>query len=543
MPAKAIRTWPDTVPPPSRTLAWPVLEWMATYLVQPDGPHAGEPFKLTREQMRVVLRLYAIDAKGRFLYRRAVLRRAKGWGKSPFLAAIAAAELCGPVRFDGFGRNKLPKAVPHPAPWVQVAAVAASQTRNTMVVFPGLFSDQAVETFGLDIGKEIIHSRAGGRIEAVTSSPRVLEGGRPTLVICDETSHWVASNEGHAMAEAIRRNAAKARDGAARVVETTNAHLIGEGSVAESTYEAARKAGWRLAGVYYDALEAPAVDLVDLEAVRKAVELARGDSTWVDIDRVTAEIADPTTPATVARRYFLNQVCEPQAEEWLAPGAWAACAAPGPIPDGSRIVIGFDGSFSGDSTAVVGVTCEKPPHVAVLGCWERPDNAPADWRVPVLAVEETIRAAARTYDVAEICADPYRWARSLEVLADEGLPVVEFPQSTPRMVPATTRFAEAVADHQLTHADDERLTRHVHNAVLRVDSRGPRLAKPTKWSPRRIDLAVAAVMALDRAAVNEPPHRITVAHMEITPEKVAAAARKRQAYIDSILAKARERGR
>ena len=78
--------------------------------------------------------------------------------------------------------------------------------------------------------------------------------------------------------------------------------------------------------------------------------------------------------------------------------------------------------------------------------------------------------------------------------------MTEFPQSAARMVPATQRFAEAVANRQLTHSGDERLRRHVANAVLKVDSRGPRLSKPSKWSPRRIDLAVAAVMALERAA-------------------------------------------
>ena len=39
------------------------------------------------------------------------------------------------------------------------------------------------------------------------------------------------------------------------------------------------------------------------------------------------------------------------------------------------------------------------------------------------------------------------------------------------------------------------------NAVLREDARGARLAKEHKDSRRRIDAAVAAVMAHDRAAV------------------------------------------
>jgi len=51
----------------------------------------------------------------------------------------------------------------------------------------------------------------------------------------------------------------------------------------------------------------------------------------------------------------------------------------------------------------------------------------------------------------------------------------------------------------VTHDGDKRLARHVANAVLRVDSRGSRLQKEHKDSKRRIDLAVAAVMAHSRA--------------------------------------------
>ena len=67
------------------------------------------------------------------------------------------------------------------------------------------------------------------------------------------------------------------------------------------------------------------------------------------------------------------------------------------------------------------------------------------------------------------------------------------------MTPATARFYEAVVNGVLTHFGDSRLARHIGNAVLREDARGARLAKEYRDS-RRIDAAVAAVMAHDRAA-------------------------------------------
>ena len=69
------------------------------------------------------------------------------------------------------------------------------------------------------------------------------------------------------------------------------------------------------------------------------------------------------------------------------------------------------------------------------------------------------------------------------------------------MGPATSRFYAAVIDRLLTHDGSSALHRHVANAVLKQDSRGARLAKEHKDSRRRIDAAVAAEMAHDRACV------------------------------------------
>jgi len=43
---------------------------------------------------------------------------------------------------------------------------------------------------------------------------------------------------------------------------------------------------------------------------------------------------------------------------------------------------------------------------------------------------------------------------------------------------------------------------------LKVDSRGQRIVKESVRSDRKIDLAVAAVMAFDRASVVEPTYDV-----------------------------------
>ncbi|MFJ5066542.1 hypothetical protein ACIQC7_09010 [Kitasatospora sp. NPDC088556] len=79
---------PNGVPHPSRSLGYQIIRWAQTYILQPDGERAGEPFRFTAEQLRFVLWMYAIDDKGRWLFRSAALRRAKGWGLARHLFSL-----------------------------------------------------------------------------------------------------------------------------------------------------------------------------------------------------------------------------------------------------------------------------------------------------------------------------------------------------------------------------------------------------------------------------------------------------------------------
>lgn len=175
-----------------------------------------------------------------------------------------------------------------------------------------------------------------------------------------------------------------------------------------------------------------------------------------------------------------------------------------PVP-GEELIIGFDGSFSNDATAIVGwfLGSEKP-HLDIIGIWEKPVDESDNWFVPIAEVESAIIETYRNpnYSTREIVFDPARWNRTFMVLDEEGLPVVMYPNSAERLVPATQKFFEAVMNGSFTHSGHEALNRHIGNAVTKTSSRGLMIAKST--SKKKIDAAVAAIFSYDRATVPKP---------------------------------------
>jgi phage terminase large subunit-like protein len=217
-----------------------------------------------------------------------------------------------------------------------------------------------------------------------------------------------------------------------------------------------------------------------------------------------AEVFDferETLPEHDYRRFRLGQWTT-AASAWLPYGAWDDRMTTRELAPGETIWVGFDGSYSGDSTALV--ACTADGFVQVLGCWENPGRK--GWRVPRDAVDAAVAAAFATYDVREMLCDPPYWAREIADW-EKRYPgkVIEFPTYVrARMAPACSTFYAGVVEGKLTHQDDPRLARHVSNAVVRSSPMGDLITKADKDSPAKIDLAVAAVIAYSRAVLAAP---------------------------------------
>jgi phage terminase large subunit-like protein len=246
----------------------------------------------------------------------------------------------------------------------------------------------------------------------------------------------------------------------------------------------------------YREFSAPVGCRVDDELAWRVANPALYDFLAVDAMRAVLR----TTRESTFRRQRLGQWVF-GSEEWITQTQWRACADTGlQLPDGAEVCLGLDGSFNGDSTALVAVTTEEPRFLEVVELWERPERDP-EWQLAIADVEEVVHVACSRFKVRELALDYNRWAASAQNFQRAGIMVLSFPpQSGSRMIQATTRFGEAIINKLLTHSGDSRLTRHVANSVLRVTSSGPRLAREHGSSGLRpISLAVAAVMAYDRA--------------------------------------------
>ena len=498
------------------SLGYALVSWIETHLVHGPGDIEGEPVVLDDEFAAFIVRVYAVDASGKRAVRRAVLSRPKGRAKSELAAFIAVAEAVGPVRFSHFAaagevspwgyqyEEGEPVGQPVKRPEILCFATEFGQAGNTYdaVRFMCQQSERLREAVpGIDVGLTRIILPGGGQITPESAADSSKDGGKSTFVVFDETHLWVLPRLKR-LHQVVLRNLLKRKIASGWAFETTTMYAPGEQSVAEGTHEYAKAvAEGRVsdAGLLFDHKQAaakfdPKFKTHRMDGLREVYGPA---AEWMDLQAIADSYEDPQTSPAEWERYWFNRPVSLQGQ-WLGQSAWDECQVARSIPDGADVVLALDGSFSGDSTALVVVEMGEFPHVDVAGHWEKPPGA-LEWRVDILEVEAQIRTACLRWQVREITADPHLWARSLQILHDDGLPVTEFPQSPARMTPATKRTTDMVNTRSMTHSGNAALTRHVSNAVLKNDSRGTRLMKETRGSDRRIDLAVAMVMGIERA--------------------------------------------
>lgn len=509
--------WKPSEPGERPTLGYDIIDWISANLAAPDRADY-EPFELTNEQAQFVLRFYEIDLDtGKRLIRRAVLSRSRGWGKSPFLASIAAAEALAPVVPDGWDADGRPVGKPWASirtPLVQVAAVSEVQTKNSWSPLLEMIRGGPVmdEYPGLEPMETFINLPAG-RIEPITSSAQTVKGNRAVFAILDQTEEWTKSNGGHRLSQVMATNATKV---GGSTIESPNAYIPGMDSVAERTANAyavmVEKRTRMPKGLLYDHREAPGdTDTTDRKSLLSGLAFAYGDSAekqggWVDLDRIVAAMWDGDADPQVARADYLNQITH-ASDSWISQPEWVGCAdATKVVDDDDAVVLGFDGSRKRargvtDATALIGCRVSDG-HLFEVEVWEQPKGV-LDWEIPTGAVDATVRSTFRRMHVVGMFADPALWEsyiaqweadfhKQLKVKATQNHPIRWAHFQDRMIVTATAQLHSAIVDGEMTHDASGVITRHVLNARRR---NAGHIGKAFADSPDKIDAAVAAILA------------------------------------------------
>ena len=494
---------------PEHTLGWEIARWCSDYL-EPLGADQ-DVFEFTLEQLRIVLWWYAVDDEGKFIYRRrGVLQRIKGWGKDPLLAVLCLVEAFGPSRFAGWGSDGEPVGRRCPQALVQIFALKQEQTSNTFDMFHVLVGDKMRAKYGADVKLQIVRGcNNTARIEVKTSSFRSTEGNRCTFALLNETQHWLPQNNGQKLKNTVEGNTTKMKS---RYLAITNAYKPGEGSVAEDDREGFMKSLEGLTtetDVFYDSLEAPDDTPLDERVFKVLYNAVRGDSVWCDADEAWRSVLNPSRPTSESRRMYLNQVWQPEGNLYSS-AEWKRIERKATLDPGDRIVLGFDGGKSDDSTALIAIRVSDGLMVPLL-LEEKPLDLAGDWEVDRERVDSMVHRCFRDYDVVGFYADVALWEsyihewtldygeRLVARASDRGPIAWDMRGSRKRTVNLHEAFMAAILDGKVSHGGSRELSasfrRHVLNVLRKDTPYGVSFMKAGRESKKKIDMYAAAMLA------------------------------------------------
>jgi phage terminase large subunit-like protein len=465
-------------PSQSSTSDGPVVcDFAQTFLHVSKGRDAGRRLELVDWQSWLMSQLYERRVDGRLRYRRALVGLPRKNGKSLLGSVVALNGLVegglGAEVYSAAGDRQQARIVFNEAKW---------QVQNS----PALAGICKVY-------RDAIEVPATGAIYRVLSSDAKLQQGlNPSTVVFDEL---------HVQ----------------RTDDLWDALTLGSGARVDPLVVGITTAGYDFDTIcgrlYQYGKQVAAGDVVDASFGFWWWEATEGCSVfdrdaWSEsnpnlelglLDVEDMDVSSKQTGESAFRRYRLNQWVR-ALESWLPAGAWEQGNEPAVGFDPERPVwVGLDMALKHDSIAVVIAQPQEDGRIVTRARIWMPDSG----RLEVAAVEHYLRDVHQRFDVVEFAYDPAYFQRSAEILADDGLPMVEFPQSRQRMVPACGHAYELIVAGKVLHDGSPVYTDQVLSAAQRMTDDGWRLSKGK--SRRKIDAAIALVIALDRATMRYNP--------------------------------------
>lgn len=478
-------------------------------------PRSSDPDKrlqLTPWQRRMIERIYGpSDEHGNRLARTVFVLLPRGNRKTTLGAVLALGHTIGPEQVAGG----------------QVIS-AASDRSQARIAF-----DEAAEMIRLDpvllkaarirdTKSRIEHAKSRSVYSAISADGDAQHGRTPALVLADELHVW----KGFALWNALRTGLSKT-PGSLCVITTTAgerpegpcwelycyARKVASGEVTDPSFlpvlfESDPAAAWDDEAEWHRVNPGLRYGFPDLASLRDEARQAR------ELPRMRQAF----------EQLHLNRWGDGSAAGWVDMLVWDEGGGPIDMAalEGRDCWIGCDLSKSYDLTAIVaafpedggGYTVLTFPFLPADTLRRRAETSDVPWRrwaddghVHVIpgavidedVIEDKIRDLVATYAVQEIAFDPKFAARLMARLGDDGLPVVEHPQSSLHFTEGITEFQRAVIGRALSHGGHPVLRWCVQNvAPVTTDTGLVRFSK--NRSADAIDCAVAAAMAIGRAA-------------------------------------------
>lgn len=529
VPAFEKEPWP--------TLGPGVCDAIEDNLVFGPGDLRGQPARLDDEQRALIYRMYEVHPKGspregKRRFQRVALSLRKGLRKTELAAWIAAVELHkeAPVRFDGWrreGKVWVPIGRPVTDPYIPMLAYTEDQSEELGYgALYAILSDshcQWVDDF--DIGLErIMRTDGAGKAVALANAPDQADGDRTTFQHKDETHRWVLPR--HRETDRITRaNLLKRPIADPWELETTTMYAPGEGSVAESTHDYARKvlAGEvqnpRLFFFHRQASDKHELN-TDVGLASAVLEASGIAAEWSDLDGIRQQFYEPDADWPFLMRVWLNLPVHETGRAFDAQRWEALKLRDHEVPKGAWITLGFDGARTDDTTALV-ATEVGTGYQWLAGLWGRPEGWEGYWEVDRDLVDAKVSELFTTYKVWRMSADPPYWEVDVRTWAGrygEEVVLEFFTASWRRIGVAVRSFRNAIDNGELSHEDNPTFAAHIGNAFKRpvagIDDDGEHLwtiQKERRGSVHKIDAAMAAVLSWEartqalKAGVKDQP--------------------------------------
>ena len=114
-----------------------------------------------------------------------------------------------------------------------------------------------------------------------------------------------------------------------------------------------------------------------------------------------------------------------------------------------------------------------------------------------LTVEAALLNMARSYQVQKCLFDPWQMQAVAQRLQKQGLPVEEFPQTSPNLTAVSQNLFDLVESQGLVMYADEQMRLAISRAVAIETPRGWRIGKQNQ--AHRVDLVISLAMACHAA--------------------------------------------